>query len=386
MDQQPLQVQDIECHLCSHIVPLIEQRRPRSARRPPASRPSIGVFASSGILREGGWPVYGADQPTLDAVYAAGGYPVGLSTFPITPGLDAFEVLTDADAFRAVFDVIWPVVRDLDGLVFSGGGDLDARLFYRQAPHPQAQPPDLWRDVWEWFAALLAWVTYKPTLGICRGMQLLNVVRGGGLFQDQQELRSRWTRDMPPLLEHRRGRPHVQNWITHPLIIKPETWLAQAVQGRGTQQPPRHCLDAVLSQHHQSIGFVRPHSQEVVGHLAPDLEVVAFSPDRVIEAIADRDPRRVYVGVQFHPEYVRFFTWALGIFTHLVDASMLYAPLSRPYLESCRESIQTWLWLSARAPRITSGSTPLALTNEHLYEQRRADEGSHHGVPITEHA
>ncbi len=137
MDQQPLQVQDIECQLSSHIAPLIEQRRPRSARRPPRSRPSIGVFASAGILREGGWPVYGTDQPITDALYAAGGYPVGLSTFPITPGLDAFDVLTDADAFRTMFEVIWPMVRDLDGLVFTGGGDLDAHLFYRQAPHPR---------------------------------------------------------------------------------------------------------------------------------------------------------------------------------------------------------------------------------------------------------
>ena len=383
MDQQPSQVQDIECHLCTQIVPLIEQRRPRSAHRPPGSRPAIGVFASAGILREGGWPVYATDQPTIDALYAAGGYPVGIATFPILAGLDAFDVLTDADAFRTVFDVIWPVVRDLDGLVFSGGGDLDARLFYRQAPHPQAQPPDLWRDVWEWFAALIAWVTYKPTLGICRGMQLLNVVRGGGLFQDQQELRSRWTRDMPPLLEHRRGRPNVQNWITHPLIIKPETWLAQAVRGRGTQHPPRHFLDAVLTQHHQYIGFVRPDSQEVVGYLAPGLEVVAYSPDQIIEAIADRDRRRVYVGVQFHPEYVRFFAWAMGIFTSLVDASALYTPLSRTYLESCREGIRTWLWLYGTAPQIPSVSTPLALANGQQREQRRTDDGAQNGVPIT---
>jgi gamma-glutamyl-gamma-aminobutyrate hydrolase PuuD len=383
MDQQPSQVQDIECHLCSHIASLIEQRRPRSARCPPRSRPSIGVFAPAGILREGGWPVYGTDQPTIDALYAAGGYPVGIATFPLTPGLDAFDVLTDADAFRAVFEVIWPVVRDLDGLVFTGGGDLDARFFYRQVPHPQAQPPDLWLDVWEWFAALIAWVTYKPTLGICRGMQLLNVVRGGGLFQDQQALRALWTRDMPPLLEHRRGRPSVQNWITHPLIITPETWLARAVQGRGAHQPPRLSLDAVLTQHHQYIGFVRPHSGEVVGYLAPGLEVVAYSPDQVIEAIADRDPRRVYVGVQFHPEYVRFFAWAMGIFTYVIDASMRYAPLSRTYLESFREGIRTWLWLYGTAPRIRSGSTPLALANGHQRQQWRTQDESQNGAHLT---
>src|SRR6202011_3140539 len=178
-------------------------------------------------------------------------------------------VLQDQHTFTLFFEVLWPEVRDLDGLVLSGGGDLSACL-YGQQPHPQSETPDLWRDVWERYLALLSWLLCLPTLGICRGMQLMNVALGGTMYQD---LRAEWPRDRPPLVRHRAGgRVSSSNWVMHPVqLARPDSRLALAVKGRG--EPGRHMLDAVLSMHHQAVEA-----------LAPGLEVSATSPDGVLEA------------------------------------------------------------------------------------------------------
>jgi putative glutamine amidotransferase len=348
--------EELEQSLSTHIAACVVQHL-QEAALPATSchRPRIGLFASGGILRDGGWQVYGLDQPISDAVFHAGGFPLGIASVPVIRGLDAFEIFADPDAFQAVFDALWPLMLNLDGLLLPGGGDLDARL-YAQVPHPQLQSPDLWPDLLQMLAALIAWITFLPTFGICRGLQVMNVARGGGLFQDHQELRERWTRDMPPLLSHRRGRPIYKNLVNHhhPLIIRQRSWLAQAVRGRGERRPPCYHLDAVLSQHHNFIGVCLPGSIEIMGHLAPGLHIVATAPDGVIEAIADADPQRVFIAVQFHPEYVTSLEWAMGIFTHHVDACARYAVLPRAELEAFRDDVRAWLWHTIRQ-RFTGG-------------------------------
>lgn len=314
-----------------------------------SARPLIGVFAPGGILRDGAWQVYGLDQPVTDAIFGAGGFPLGIAGMPVIRGLDTFEIFSDADAFRAVFDVLWPALLSLDGLLLPGGGDLDSRL-YVQAPHPRLQNPDLWLDILQLLATLIAWVTRLPTFGVCRGLQMMNVALGGDLFQDHQELQQRWSRNMPPLLAHRRGRPTLSNLVNnhHPLLIRPRSWLAQAVRGRGKHRPPRYHLDAVLSVHHNFVGVCRPGSDEVLGRLADGLQVAATAPDGVIEAIGDTDPQRTFVGVQFHPEYVTSLEWSMGIFTWFVDACACSARLSRAELESFREEVCAWVWHTVR--------------------------------------
>jgi gamma-glutamyl-gamma-aminobutyrate hydrolase PuuD len=348
MDQSKRE--ELEKSLCKHIADCIIQHRSKAAR--PAAhcnRPRIGLFAPGGILRDGAWQVYGLDQPITDAVFEAGGCPLGIASMPVIRGLDSFEIFADPDAFRAVFDALWPMMLNLDGLLLPGGGDLDSRL-YAQAPHPQLQVPDLWLDILQMLAALIAWITFMPTFGICRGLQVMNVARGGSLFQDHQELHERWTRDMPPLLSHRRGRPIYKNLINnhHPILIRQRSWLAQAVRGRGAGRPPRYHLDAVLSQHHNFVGVYIPGSEEIIGHLAPGLQFVATAPDGVIEAIADVDPLRVFIAVQFHPEYVTALEWSMGIFTYHVDACTRYAALPRADIEALRDDVCTWLWHTVR--------------------------------------
>lgn len=341
--------EELEQSLCTRIAACVTQHRSEGMPPVASSRPRIGIFAQGGILRDGAWQVYGLDQPIADAVFEAGGFPLGIPGIPVIRGLDTFEIFADPDAFRAVFDALWPLMLNLDGLLLPGGGDLDSRL-YARTPHPQMQGADLWLDVLQVLAALIAWITFMPTFGICRGLQMMNVARGGGLFQDYQDLHERWARDMPPLLAHRRGRPIYKNLINHhhPLMIRQRSWLAQAVRGRGERRPPRYHLDAVLSQHHHFVGVCVPGSEGILGHLAPGLRVVGTAPDGVIEAITDADPLRVFIAVQFHPEYVTSLEWSMGIFTYHVDACARYAALPRSELEAFRDDVCAWLWHGIR--------------------------------------
>lgn len=348
--------EELEKSLCTRIAACVAQHLSEAALpAAPCSRPRIGLLASSGVLRDGAWQVYGLDQPITDAVFEAGGFPLGIASIPVIRGLDTFEVFADPDAFRAVFEALWPIMLNLDGLLLPGGGDLDSRL-YARAPHPQLQAPDLWLDILQVLATLIAWITFLPTFGICRGLQVMNVARGGGLFQDHQELQQRWTRNMPPLLAHRRGRSVYKNLINHyhPLMIRQRSWLAQAVRGRGARRLPLYYINAVLSQHHNFIGVCIPGSEEIMGCLAPGLRVVATAPDGVIEAIADMDPLRVFIAVQFHPEYVTELSWSMGIFIYHVDACARYAALPRAELEAFRDDVCTWLWHAIRH-RFTGG-------------------------------
>lgn len=306
-------------------------------------RPRIGLLASSSDLRDGGWPVYGADAPTAQAILEAGGFPCIIPLLPLLEGYNALQVLQDDATFALFFEILWPLVRDLDGLVLSGGGDLSACL-YGKPPHPQSETPDLWRDVWERYLALLSWLICLPTLGICRGMQLMNVALGGTMYQD---LRAEWPKNHASLLRHRaRGRASSTNWVAHPVqLSRWESRLTLAVKGKG--QPGRHMLEAVLSMHHQAVE--RP---------APGLVISATAPDGVIEAFEDSSPSRWWVATQFHPEWSTQLSWVMGLFTSFVDAGRAYSAIPREELEPLRDEIRGWL--RSRDARLFSGSSATA--------------------------
>ncbi len=295
---------------------------------PTCDRPRIGVLAAGGTLRDGGWPIYGGDAPTAHAILEAGGFPCLIPLLPLLEGYDPLQLLVEDYTFGLLFDVCWPVVRNLDGLILSGGGDVYACL-YGQQPHPQAETPDLWRDVWERYLARLAWLICLPTLGICRGMQLMNVALGGTMYQD---LPAQWPKDRPKLVRHRpRGRVSSSNWVSHPVqLVRPDSRLALAVKGRGELGRP--VLDAVLSMHHQAVEM-----------LAPGLEVSATAPDGVIEAFEDVSPSRWWVAMQFHPEWSTHLSWVMGLFTAFIDASRAYSAVPREEMEPLRTEMRDWL-------------------------------------------
>jgi putative glutamine amidotransferase len=209
------------------------------------------------------------------AVLAARGLPV------ILPILDGEPDLV-ADCLAAV-----------DGLLFSGGEDV-APAYYGEARDERCRAVDPERDGFEMALARAALAHRLPVLGICRGLQLLNVAAGGSLYQD---LACR-----PGTLPHhdapgaRRGEP------IHRVTVRPGTRLA-ALMGVAEA--------VVTSTHHQ---FVKG--------LAPGLSVCAESlEDGIVEAV--EDPSRPFLlAVQWHPErMVRDHPPQLALFRGLVEAA-----------------------------------------------------------------
>lgn len=163
-------------------------------------------------------------------------------------------------------------VLALDGLILQGGADIDP-VAYGESPHALLQATDPQRDRFE-LALLRAFVDAgKPVLGICRGMQLINVAFGGSLHQDLVATGT-------TAAAHASGR---YDEHSHALTIAPGSWLAGLYPGAGPH--------AVNSIHHQG-----------VHRLGEGLCIDAWSEDGVAECIRAPDPGFV-VGVQWHPEF-----------------------------------------------------------------------------------
>jgi putative glutamine amidotransferase len=157
----------------------------------------------------------------------------------------------------------------IDGIVFSGGDDLDPAL-YGETRHPKAIAIDPLRQAFE--LALLAEVEKRrvPALGICCGSQLMNVYRGGSLIQ--------FLPDQPNTLEHRKVGTELKR---HPVALDPQSQLGAAIGKREI---------SVNTYHKQS-----------VRQLGRGLRVVAKAPDGVIEGFEDPS-LPLFVAVQWHPE------------------------------------------------------------------------------------
>lgn len=185
---------------------------------------------------------------------------VGVDPVLITPEMG---LLTNTEKMYSFLD-------DLDGLLVSGGIDVNCKR-YGQEKHPKADPSDDTRDELE--SLLLSEMISRdmPCLGVCRGMQLLNVVRGGTLIQHIENVHIHQIR------------PEDLWTIAHDVEVIPDTRLYSIV---GDQ-----VRIGVNSRHHQAV--------DVVGD---GLRVCARAvPDGVVEAI-EMPEKRFVVGVQWHPE------------------------------------------------------------------------------------
>jgi putative glutamine amidotransferase len=199
-----------------------------------------------------------ADLDYVEGVAGAGGAPV---------------VLPPAGDERAAEAVI----RSLDGLLLSGGSDLDPG-YYGEEPVPELGVTLPERDAFEMALVGMALRRGMPVFGICRGMQVLNVALGGTLYQD---LPSQWEQD---LLKHRQATPKWQP--THEVRVSEGSYIAEVI-GRESVK--------VNSYHHQGIR-----------ELAEGLIVTGRSSDGVIEAVEAEDlSERWLLGVQWHAEAMR---------------------------------------------------------------------------------
>ncbi len=215
-------------------------------------RPIIGITCVTEPLERGRAMRHAVDRDYVRAVLAAGGLPVLL-----TPALDG--------------DAIEALLPTLDGVLFSGGGDVDPRFFGEQ-PHPKLGRVEPERDRFEVDLARAAWQVELPTLGICRGVQLLNVAAGGKLIQDIPSQIER-------ALHHDSVEP-VEDSV-HEVALESGSSLRALANRRRV---------AVNSYHHQAVSDV-----------APRFRIAAVAADSVVEAIeAVEGP--YCVGVQWHPE------------------------------------------------------------------------------------
>ncbi len=168
--------------------------------------------------------------------------------------------------------VLRNIVSSLDGLVLIGGADVNP-LWYGEDPRQELATVDPVRDLYELKLIKLATDQNVPILGICRGLQLLNVAFGGTLYQDIPSQRKE------NYIKHDQQLPNTYG--SHRVYINPGSQLA-AILGKDTV--------TVNSSHHQSIK-----------DLAPIFKKVACAPDSIIEAI-DAYPNRPILGDQRHPE------------------------------------------------------------------------------------
>jgi putative glutamine amidotransferase len=216
--------------------------------------PRIGVTPDEG-LTESQWPLprYELKRAYVDAVLASGGAPLVL---PYTG---------DAAVLTAYLDGI-------DGLLVTGGAfDVPPELF-GEAPREGLGALKPERSHFE--LALLRGALERdlPVLGICGGMQLLNVAYGGTLYQDLE-------RERPDATGHQQTIDRREP--AHDVVVQPGTVLARTVGVARLQ---------VNSTHHQAVSRV-----------GTGLVASGASPDGLVEAIED-PARRFIVGVQWHPE------------------------------------------------------------------------------------
>ncbi len=180
----------------------------------------------------------------------------------------------------------------LDGLLLSGGGDLAPSLFGEE-PLSGLGSVDPHRDALEMALVRAARQRKMPILGICRGCQVLNVALGGTVYQDLPSQRPEG------LLQHRQ--PYPGTFPSHSMTVREGSRLAQTL-GVSTVR--------VNSHHHQAVRDV-----------APGLDVVAWAPDGVVEAIeAPEGP--FLLGIQSHPERLESTSPPLAALFHaFVDAA-----------------------------------------------------------------
>ncbi len=183
------------------------------------------------------------------AVESCGGAPVLIPTVPEAAGPDFLSRIVSA----------------IDGLLIPGSRDMDPK-FYGQSPHPAIKPMSFERTETEFSVLYFALKKDIPVLGICGGMQFINVFHGGSIHQDIKAL-------LPDALCHEEG-------VVHAVAVVADTAFSGFAEEKEFE---------VKSYHHQAINAV-----------GEGLRVNASAPDGIVEGFESADGR--IMGFQWHPE------------------------------------------------------------------------------------
>lgn len=218
-------------------------------------RPVIGIPCQADFRAGSNRPIYGNNRTYVHAVESAGGLPI------LIPMLADLRDLDD-------------LLPRLDGILFSGGIDIQPAL-YGEEKHPETDAFDEQLDAFEITLANWALQEDIPILGVCRGMQLLNVVLGGNLYQDISS-------QHPGALEHRR-RDLPRTALTHTVTIEEGSLMEKVL---GTRQI------SVNSLHHQA-----------VKDPGKDVRVSGRADDGIAELL-EVSTHRFLLGIQGHPEEI----------------------------------------------------------------------------------
>lgn len=210
------------------------------------SKPIIGITT---YVEPASWGAWRLDAALIPYDYVRAVERAGGRALLVPPDEDAVEETLDR----------------LDGIVFSGGNDLEPSSYGADA-HPQTNGTNAARDRGELALLQAALARDLPVLAICRGVEVLNVARGGDLVQH-----------LPDEVGHEEHRGVVGEFSEHPVRVQAGS-LVDGLDG------------PVKSHHHQGIGRV-----------GDGLVPVAWAEDGTVEALEDPS-RRFAVGVLWHPE------------------------------------------------------------------------------------
>lgn len=218
-------------------------------------QPTIGITAGKDRSDTGIQKICLIDKYSY-AISESGGIP-----FVIPPDIPTHSIET--------------IISRVDGIMITGGGDIETKRFNGQ-DHPRVYGVDVDRDNLEIELVNAAEWSDKPLLGICRGIQIINVALGGDLYTDIQDqktdsLKHDWFPDYP------------RNRLSHSVEITSGSLLNQIL---GIS------LTDVNSLHHQAIR-----------NLSNKLSASAIATDGIIEAVEIRD-HPFFLGVQWHPEWL----------------------------------------------------------------------------------
>lgn len=220
-------------------------------------RPLIGIIAASHF--DNGVFFYGLLPAYSKSVAQAGGLPL-----MIAPDIGE-------EALRAVYE-------RLDGVLLAGGGDIDPALYGMADGNGLGiYGISRERDLAEINLVKWALADDKPTLGICRGCQIVNVALGGTLYRDIPKEYPAFTG-----VDHSLWGKKPRDFYAHAVTVAPTTRLAAALGSDGTMP--------VNSLHHQALRDI-----------APELRINATAEDGIVEGVEIPDAR-FFVAVQWHPE------------------------------------------------------------------------------------